>query len=89
MVNLGMAKLPPKTMSISLFKATCLAVLEDVRQSGTSIIITKRGVPVAEVIPPSLVSVGSSWLGSMSGSAELVGDVISPAEDVESWDVLK
>ena len=40
-----------ESMSISKFKATCLAVLEEVARQKTKIIITKRGKPIAEVIP--------------------------------------
>ena len=39
------------TISISKFKATCLAVLERVRKTGESLLITKHGVPIAQVLP--------------------------------------
>ena len=40
-----------ESMSASKFKATCLAVLDEVARQKTRIIITKRGKPIAEVIP--------------------------------------
>jgi prevent-host-death family protein len=49
------------TMSISKFKATCLAVLERVRKTGEPLLITKHGVPIAQVLPappPPLLGVG-------------------------------
>lgn len=35
--------------AISKFKATCLAVLQEVRQTGQPILVTRRGEPIAEV----------------------------------------
>lgn len=54
---------PADTISISEFKATCLAVLERVRRTGASIVVTKRGVPVAEINSPSLASTGEHRRG--------------------------
>lgn len=81
MVRLIMPKKTVNTLAISEFKATCLAVLERVRRTGTPIIITRRGTPIAEVIPPSIASAGDSWLGAMRGSATIVGDLVPPASD--------
>ena len=39
------------SLSVSEFKATCLAVLEDVKKNKKRVLITKRGKPIAEVIP--------------------------------------
>ena len=79
---------PTETIAISEFKATCLAVLERVRRTGASIIVTKRGEPVAEINPPSAASTGPEWLGSMRGSAVLTDDLIAPASADGDWDVL-
>jgi prevent-host-death family protein len=38
-------------LSVSKFKATCLAVVEEVAKSKKPVIITKRGKPIAELIP--------------------------------------
>ena len=81
-----MIKKPVETIAISEFKATCLAVLERVARTGVSIVVTRRGVPVAEVIPPSLVSVGDSWLGAMAGTATVVGDLVTPAGSADDWE---
>lgn len=79
---------PTETIAISEFKATCLAVLERVRRSGTSIIITKRGEPVAEINPPSPASTGEGWLRSMRGTAIPADDLIAPASAANAWDVV-
>lgn len=83
-----MTKKPVESIAISEFKATCLAVLERVRRTGVSIIVTRRGQPIAEVNPPSPASAGDSWLGSMSGTATIVGDLVAPVGGADEWDVL-
>jgi prevent-host-death family protein len=40
-----------KTMAISEFKAHALKILDEVAKSQESIIITKRGQPLAQVVP--------------------------------------
>ncbi len=87
-VPLAMVARNVETISISEFKATCLAVLERVRRSGTPIVVTWRGEPIAEVIPPTLAHVGDSWLGAMGGTATIVGDLVAPPVDPHEWDVL-
>lgn len=77
-----------ETIAISEFKATCLAVLERVRRTGASIIVTRRGEPVAEIGPPSHASRGSEWLGSMRGSAAITGDIVAPASAPVEWEAL-
>jgi prevent-host-death family protein len=77
------------SISISKFKATCLAVLEDVRRTGRPILITKRGKAIAEVVPPSSASTGSSWLGSMKGTCEIVGDIVGTFADPDDWEAMR
>jgi prevent-host-death family protein len=81
-----MSTTPAKTIAISEFKATCLAVLERVRRTGMSVVITKRGKPVAEIIPPSSATAGAAWLGSMRGTARLADDLIAPAGAFIQWE---
>lgn len=38
-------------MKASEFKARCLAILDEVRDTGREVTITKRGKPVAKVVP--------------------------------------
>jgi prevent-host-death family protein len=75
------------SMQISEFKATCLAVIERVRQTGQPVLITKHGDPVAELIPsrPQTKGKREGFLGSMRGTAEIVGDVLSPVLSEDEW----
>jgi prevent-host-death family protein len=76
-------------IAISEFKAKCLAVLERVRSTKKPIRITRFGKPVAEVVPPTSVQERSSWIGSMKQSLEIVGDMVSPANEESEWEVLR
>ncbi|MCY3506943.1 MAG: type II toxin-antitoxin system prevent-host-death family antitoxin [Chloroflexi bacterium] len=40
-----------RTMNASDFRAKCLALLDEVAESGEEIVITKRGKPVAKLAP--------------------------------------
>jgi prevent-host-death family protein len=73
-------------ITISKFKAKCLAVLERVHQTRVPILVTKRGVPVAEIKPPPGTG---AWLGSLAGAVEIVGDIVAPAEAQSEWEALR
>jgi prevent-host-death family protein len=89
MVLSAMATKPTETISISEFKATCLAVLERVRRTGTPIVVTRRGEPIAEVIPPPIPPATAGWLGAMRKSASITADLVAPAGEPADWDALQ
>ncbi len=75
-----------QTVSISQFKATCLALLERVRSTGQPVLVTKRGKPVAQVVPPPLPEKSGSWLGCMAGTIQIKGDIVNPdPADEKPW----
>jgi hypothetical protein len=76
-------------MAISKFKATCLATLERVGKTKKPLRVTRFGVPVAEIVPPSAPKKPANWLGCMEGTVDFPGDVIAPAVPVEEWDALR
>jgi len=76
-------------MAISKFKATCLAVLERVRRTGQPVLITRFGNPVAEVVPPRPQPRPDRWLGSLSHTGRITGDIVVPASNEEDWETLK
>ena len=73
-----------ETLTISKFKATCLAVLEDVRKQKKKILITKRGEPIAEIAP---VDYQKEEI-PLSDTVTFLGDIISPVAEDE-WEVAK
>ncbi|ABF41638.1 Prevent-host-death protein [Candidatus Koribacter versatilis Ellin345] len=76
-----------KTISAGKFKAQCLALMDDVNETGEPVLITKRGKPVAKLIPIDSKKKGS-LLGFMEGEFEIIGDIESPAYPTESWDIV-
>lgn len=73
-------------MPISKFKATCLAVLEQVRQTGEPVLVTRFGHPVAEISAPRRPRPRRRALGDLAGTGTILGDIVAPAFDAEDWD---
>lgn len=85
-----------KTIAAGEFKAKCLQIMDEVDDSGEAVLITKRGVAVAKLVPVFNKNPNSIF-GCMEGKMEIVGDLsISPWEEefgdrdptVEKWDRL-
>ncbi len=76
-------------MAISKFKATCLAVVERVRKTRTPILITRHGVPVAQIVPPPPVEQPKSWLGSMAGTVTIHGDIVGSISGPGEWEATR
>jgi prevent-host-death family protein len=74
-----------RIIKASEFKAKCLALIDEVERTGGRLTITKKGKPVADVVPHKSKKQG--LLGIYKGRMEIVGDIISPI-DVE-WEALK
>jgi prevent-host-death family protein len=77
------------TMPISKFKATCLAVIDRIEKTGESLLITKRGKPVAQLLPPPPPEPPKkSTFGCMAGTARILGDIVEPLGE-EDWEVFR
>jgi prevent-host-death family protein len=63
------------------FKAQCLRLMEDVQKRRQTVVITKRGKPVAKLVPPD-DEPARTVFGFLQGQARIVGDIVSPV-DVE------
>jgi prevent-host-death family protein len=72
-----------KTMAAGEFKARCLRVMEDVKKYRTSVVITKKGRPVAKLVPPDAPA--SDVIGCMVGTARIIGDVEAPILPLAAW----
>ena len=69
-----------KNIPAGEFKARCLKLMDEVQRTGEELIITKRGKPVARLVP--VTGNPPSLFGCMKGSIEILGDIIEPI-DVE------
>ena len=76
-----------KTISASAFRTRCFAVLAAVTKKRESIVITKRGKPIAKLVPVNAET--DSIFGFFSGRGSITGDVVSPALSREAWGRLK
>ncbi len=73
-----------KTINASEFKAKCLAILDEVGQTGETVTILKRGKPVAQLVPP--VPRETYPQDTLAGTGRIIGDVIEPPLPPEAWD---
>lgn len=72
-----------KTISAARFKAHCLTLMDDVQSTKHPLIITKRGKPVAKLVPVDEPK--DDFIGRLKGVFEVVGELESdPAEAWES-----
>jgi prevent-host-death family protein len=77
-------------VAISEFKAKCLSLLQQVSKTKEPIRVTRFGKPVADVIPPAEIEVDrKAWIGSGRGTAKILGDIVSPASDLDDWEALR
>lgn len=76
-----------KTMPAGVFKTNCLAVLDEVKAKRESVVITKRGQPVAMLVPVKTNS--DDIFGFFRNRGRIVGDIISPALSTSEWDSLR
>jgi prevent-host-death family protein len=62
------------TLGISEFKAKCLRLLEEIERRGDHLVITKRGRPIARVMPmgDQLKPLRGSWEGIVKGEEDVV-----------------
>ena len=74
-----------KQIAAGEFKTKCLALLDEVAAHRIELVVTKRGKPVAKLVP---IETGKPPLiGRMAGSFQVTGDIVSPTG--EMWDAEK
>ena len=75
-----------RTIAAGKFKANCLALMDEVQKKRQPILITKRGKPVAKLVPAK--DEGKDELfGSWKGKLKITGDIIKPAFDLDDWEM--
>jgi len=75
-------------MAAGEFKAKCLAVMAEVNATGQPLLITKRGKPLARVLPSldqSPKESAESIFGCLRHMGVITGDIVSPEFNDDEW----
>jgi prevent-host-death family protein len=85
-----------RSVSAGEFKAKCLAIMDEVNETGEPVLITKRGKPVARVVPAEMPEPHKTNVESIfrafHGLVRINGDpndLVDPIIPAEEWDHLK
>lgn len=70
---------PVRSVAAVVFKAKCLALLDEVAESRLPLVVTKRGRPVARVVP-----IAAAPKASLKGTLLAQRDIVSPIDD--AWE---
>ncbi len=76
-----------QTVSVTEFKTKCLSLLDGVGKNGGSITVTKRGRPLAKVVPApkeAWKSPEGAWVGKVT-----IADDIVEADTSDLWEVVR
>lgn len=73
-----------KEMNACAFKVRCLAMIDQVRESGEPVLITKHGKPVAKLVP--VQKTDGDIFGYMAGKVKIVGDIVGAVTPSEEWE---
>ena len=72
----------PRSIAAAVFKARCLALLDEVGETRETLVVTKRGRPVARVVPSD-----EPLRRSLRGSVKVRGDLLAPLPG--AWDAAR
>jgi len=76
-----------KTMPAGKFKTHCLAVIDEVNAKHETVVITKHGKPMAQLIP--IQQDDDEIFDSMKDRIKILGDIVEPAIPLEEWERLR
>lgn len=75
-------------MAAGEFKTHCLRVMDQVQRDREAVVITKKGKPVAKLVPVE-TDAHRSVFGCLAEDFEIVGDILSPVFGAEDWEATK
>ena len=73
-----------KTIPAGQFKVHCLAIMDEVQAKRQAVVITKRGKPVAKLVPVDEKK--DDIFGFYKGKGKILGDVVAPAFTRDEWE---
>ena len=76
-----------KKIAAGTFKAKCLAVMDEVQAKREAVVITKRGKPIAKLVP--LETSADEIFDFLRGKGSIAGDIVSPALSPDEWGELR
>jgi prevent-host-death family protein len=85
MTMIRVAKMKTKTIAAGAFKARCLAIMDEVQAKREAVVITKRGKPVAKLVPVEKQEDDIFGFMKSKGKIEIKGDIVSPVLTPEEW----
>ncbi|HVN20002.1 MAG TPA: type II toxin-antitoxin system Phd/YefM family antitoxin [Dongiaceae bacterium] len=74
-----------KTIPAGQFKARCLAIMDEVQAKRQAVVITKRGKPVAKLVPVEQPKDDIFGFFKGKGKIEIKGDIVGPILTPEEW----
>ena len=74
-----------KTMPAGVFKAKCLKVMDEVNAKRLTVVITKRGKPVAKIVPIDAKPKQDEIFGFLKGKIKIKGDIVKPVFTLKEW----
>ena len=76
--------MPIKSIPAGKFKSQCLRLMDTVQRTRSPITITKRGKPVAKLVP--VEQADDDWFDGLRGRMKIVGDIEAPIDPPEAWE---
>jgi prevent-host-death family protein len=73
-----------KTINAAAFKAKCLALIDQVAESGEPITVTKRGKAKVQIV--AVREKPKTLWGATKGTFKIVGDIVGPIVEESEWD---
>ena len=75
-----------KTVPVTQFRNQCLRLMDEVKSTGETLIVTKHGRPLAAVVP--VVEERSAGIIGWSSEIRLGDDLSEPAIPPEDWEIV-
>lgn len=76
-----------KSKLVSEFKTDCVHLLNEVAESGEELLVTKRGTPLARVLPVAPTMANFREPGDCVGSVFIKGDIVN-FDSTGDWEAL-
>ena len=75
-----------RTIPAGAFRDRCLRLMDEINETGESIVVTKHGRPVVIISPAPREATG--LVGFMTGVTRILDDLDEPATPAEEWDIV-